>query len=206
MPVVAETGELFQRFGGSPLGRGMNIFAFFTVQSNLIVGITSLLLAINPNRSSTVFSAFRLAGLVGITVTGVVFHLTLSGLFELDTWAKASDRLTHFVVSIMAVVGWMVFGPRGLVSSRVVKLAVLFPLAFMLFTIIRGPLASDWYPYPFANVKALGYPRVIINGVWISLLFAAVCAAVAWLDKRLPTKRTPTPQPVVTDKASHDAS
>lgn len=193
MPMVAETGELFQKFGGSPLGRALNIFAFFTVQSNLIVGATSLLLAINPNRSSTVFGVFRLTGLVAITVTGIVFHVALSNLLELDTWAMTADRLLHFVVPIMAVVGWLAFGPRGLTSPRVVKLTILFPLAYMIFTVIRGPLSSDWYPYPFADVDALGYLRVIINGVWIGLLFIALAAAAAWLDKRLPTKQVASP-------------
>jgi hypothetical protein len=30
-------------FGGTPLGRSLNVFSFFTIQSNLIVGITALL-------------------------------------------------------------------------------------------------------------------------------------------------------------------
>ncbi|WP_458690640.1 Pr6Pr family membrane protein [Nocardia tengchongensis] len=195
MPVIAATGEPFERFGGSPLGRALNVLAFFTVQSNLIVGVTTLLLAINPNRSSTVFKVFRLIGLVGITVTGIVFHVAISGLLELDTWAMVADRLLHFVVPIMAVVGWLAFGPRGLTSARVVKLTVLFPLAYMIFTVIRGPLSSDWYPYTFANVATLGYARVIINGVWIGLLFVALAAAAAWLDKRLPAKRTGSSSP-----------
>ncbi|MCX5123732.1 MULTISPECIES: Pr6Pr family membrane protein [unclassified Streptomyces] len=194
MPAVAETGELFQRFGGSPLGRTLNIFAFFTVQSNLIVGATCLLLAINPDRSSTVFRVFRLIGLVGITVTGLVYHVALNGLLALDTWAMASDKLTHLVVPVMAVVGWLAFGPRGLASARVVKLTVLFPLTYMIFTMIRGPLASDWYPYPFANVHALGYLRVVINGVWIGLLFVSLAAGAAWLDRRLSAKQ-PAPSP-----------
>ncbi|WP_330299046.1 Pr6Pr family membrane protein [Streptomyces sp. NBC_00503] len=193
MPVVAATGESYEKFGGSPLGRALNDFAFFTVQSNLIVGVTCLLLAINPNRPSTVFRVFRLAGLVAISVTGIVFHVALGDLLELDSWALAADRLKHFVVPIMAVVGWLAFGPRGLTSPRIVKLTVLFPLAYMLFTIIRGPLSSDWYPYPFANVEALGYLKVIINGVWIGLLFVALAAGAAWLDKRLQTKEAVSP-------------
>ena len=53
MPVVVATGEPFQTFGGSPLGRALNVFAFFTVQSNLIVGGTCLLLVLDRNRTST---------------------------------------------------------------------------------------------------------------------------------------------------------
>ena len=187
--VVVATGEGLNRFGGSPLGRTLNVLAFFTVESNLIVGGTCLLLAVNPNRSSTVFAVFRLTGLVGITVTGIVSHVALSGLLELDTWPSAADRLLHLVVPVAAVIGWLAFGPRGLTSARVVRLTVLFPLAYMVFTVVRGPLSSHWYPYPFADVKALGYLKVIINGLWIGLLFIALAAGAAWLDKRLPHRQ-----------------
>jgi hypothetical protein len=39
--------------------RGFNTFAFFTVQSNLIVGVTTLLLALKLDRRSTTFRTFR---------------------------------------------------------------------------------------------------------------------------------------------------
>ncbi|WP_330181645.1 Pr6Pr family membrane protein [Nocardia sp. NBC_01503] len=198
MPMIAETGELFQKFGGSPIARALNVFAFFTVQSNLIVGVTSLLLALDRNRSSTVFAVFRLIGLVAITVTGLVYHVALSNLFRLDSWALAADQLLHTVVPVMTVVGWLAFGPRGLTSARIVKLTVLFPLAYMIFTVIRGPLASDWYPYPFADVHALGYLRVLINGLWIGLLFVALAAGAAWIDKRLSAKQATTVVPAET--------
>lgn len=57
---AAQTDDSIWEFGDSPLARTLNQFAFFTIQSNLIVGGTSLLLAIRPNRTSTVFSVFRL--------------------------------------------------------------------------------------------------------------------------------------------------
>jgi hypothetical protein len=81
------------------------------------------------------------------------------------------------------------FGPRGLTSARVAKLSVLFPLAYMIFTAIRGPLSSDFYPYPFTDVHALGYLRVSINALWVALLFVAVAAAATALDGKLPGAR-----------------
>ncbi len=185
MPVVVATGESLQTFGGSPLGRALNVFAFFTVQSNLIAGATCLLLALDPDRASTAFRAFRLTGLVAISVTGIVYHVALDNLLELDTWALVADRLLHLVVPILTVVGWVAFGPRGLTSPRITRLTVLYPLAYMLFTAIRGSLSSNWYPYPFANVHVLGYLRVVLNGAWICLLFIALAAAATWLDTRL---------------------
>jgi len=179
------TADDTTKFGDSYLTRGLNIFAFFTVQSNLIVGATALLLALNPARNSTAFRVFRLIGLVAITVTFIVFHVALSHLLDLDSWAQTANQLLHTIVPILTVVGWVAFGPRGLTSARVAKLTVLFPLAYMAFTIIRGPLASDFYPYPFADVADLGYARVLINGLWIALLFVSLAAGATALDKRL---------------------
>lgn len=173
-------------FGGSAVGRALNIFAFFTVLSNVIVGVTTLLIAINPNRRSTVFSVFRLIGLVAIIVTFIVFHVVLSTLLDLDTWGEVANQLLHTVVPILAIAGWCVFGPRGLTSARIAGLTVILPAFYMAFTLIRGPLASDFYPYPFANVKMLGYLKVCINSVWIGLLFLAVAGVANVLDKHLP--------------------
>ena len=182
-------------FGGTPLGRSLNVFSFFTIQSNLIVGITTLLLAIDPNRSSRVFSVFRLVGLVAITVTFVVFHVALSHLLDLETWAEAANQLLHTVVPVLAIAGWFAFGPRGLTSARVARLSVLFPVFYMTFTLIRGPLNSDWYPYPFADVKTLGYLKVVINGFWIALLFVALAAGATALDRRLAGLRPEPAEP-----------
>jgi hypothetical protein len=179
-------------FGGTPLGRSLNVFSFFTIQSNLIVGVTTLLLALDPLRSSTAFRVFRLIGLVAITVTFVVFHVALSHLLDLETWAEAANQLLHTVVPVLAIVGWLAFGPRGLASARIAKLAVLFPVFYLAFVLIRGPLNSDWYPYPFVDVKTLGYLKVAINGAWIALLVVALAAGAASLDKRLgPARDTP---------------
>ncbi|MEP6599668.1 MAG: Pr6Pr family membrane protein [Actinomycetota bacterium] len=152
-------------FGGSPLNRALNIFAYFTVLSNLVVGVTTLLLALNPNRTSTVFRVFRLIGVVAITVTFIVFHVALGKLLDLETWAQAANQLLHTVVPILALLGWCLFGPRGLSSGRIAKLTILFPLGYMIFCLIRGPLSSDFYPYHFADVHALGYLRVAINSM-----------------------------------------
>lgn len=176
-------------FGGSSWGRALNVFAFFTILSNLVVAVTTLLLALNPHRTSLVFRVFRLTGVVAITVTFVVFHVALSRLLDLESWAEAANQLQHTVVPVLAIAGWALLGPRGLTSARVARLTVLFPAGYMIFTMIRGPLNSHWYPYPFADVSHLGYLKVVINGVWIALLFVAIAAGATALDKRLPGRR-----------------
>ena len=88
------------------------------------------------------------------------------------------------------------FGPHRLTSTRIAKLTTLFPLSYMTFTLIRGPLASNFYPYPFANPVKLGYLAVITNAIWIGLLFIALAAATTALDKRL-ARRQPQPHTTI---------
>lgn len=136
------------------------------------------------------FSVFRLTGLVGITVTFIIFNTILDRHLHLHSWIFVANLLQHIVVPIMTVAGWLVFGPRRLTSRRIAIMTSIFPVAYITFTLIRGPLALNWYPYPFVDVGSLGYFRVAINSLLIAIMFLAISAAATWLDKRLPGGRT----------------
>jgi hypothetical protein len=169
----------------TPAARVANVFCFFTIQSNILVAVTTGMLAWRPERESTAFAAVRLAALVGITVTFLVFHTVLSGLQELSGAAAFTDFVFHTLVPLLALGGWFAFGPRGLVSWRVAAYALLFPLLWGLFTLVRGPIV-DFYPYPFIDVRSLGYPRVLVNVALVGVLFYGLAAAAVALDGRLP--------------------
>lgn len=136
-------------------------------------------------RASTTFRVFRLAGLVAIVITFVVFHLTLARLQDLHGAAATADQLLHTVVPILAVLGWLAFGPTGMASWRIAGLAVLFPVCWVVFALVRGALI-DFYAYPFIDVRVPGYPRVLGNLVLVGLLFFALAAGAIALDRRLP--------------------
>jgi hypothetical protein len=162
-------------------GRVFNVFCFFTIQSNLIVGITCLLLAIDPGWTSTTFDIFRLIGIVAITITGVVYHAALRSLFDLESWALVGDVTVHTVVPALAVGTWIVFGPRGRTSRRIMWLSLLFPVFWFVFALTRGAII-DYYAYPFVDVIRLGYAKVLMNAVWVGILYLGVAAATVALD------------------------
>ena len=169
----------------SGVARGFNAFAFFTIQSNLIVGGTSLLLALRLDRSSTVFRVFRLIGVVAIAVTGVVFHVALARVLDLEGWHQFGNQMVHTVVPLLAVVGWLLAGPRRLTSARIAWLSLLFPAFWITFTLIRGA-TTHWYPYPFIDVNTLGYAKVALNCFWVALLLLGLAAGATVIDRRLP--------------------
>ncbi len=171
--------------------RAANAFAFFTTQSNLLVGVATLMLALGLRCDSTPFAVLRMSGLVAITVTGIVFHAVLARTLDLESWAAVGNELVHTVVPVMAVVGWLLCGPRGRVSRRVTWLSLSFPFGWLAFTLIRGAIAH-WYPYPFIDVTHLGYGRAAVNCVWVAVLMLGLAAGATTLDSRLGRPATTT--------------
>src|SRR5450631_282066 len=115
---VGIVDQLFVTAGleGTPFpdlrGRLLNVFCYFTVQSNLLVAVTCLLLAVRLDRRSTTFWVLRLTALVAIAVTGIVFHVALKGLQDLQGAAALADFLLHTLSPLMCVLGFLVLGPR----------------------------------------------------------------------------------------------
>jgi len=168
--------------------RLVHFFAYFTIQSNILVFIGTLVLARRPNVDGPVWRVIRLDGLLGITVTGVIHWFFLRPLLHLEGWSYATDKILHVVVPLMAVIGWVAFGPRFRITSRSILAATIWPILYMLGVTIYGA-ATDWYAYPFIDVTVHGYPTVIVTGVVILAFLLALAAIAAVVDRRLPTGR-----------------
>jgi len=170
-------------FFDSPASRVGNLFTFFTILSNVLVAVVCLALALRPRPpTGRAFAVAWLDSLLAIGVTGIVYNTVLAGLYDLHGAEYLADRLFHIVSPLLFVIGWLLFGPRGLVRPQVVGLALVYPLAWLAFTLVRGVLIG-WYPYPFVDVAVLGYGNVALNCVVITLLFL-VLAAVAYVVDR----------------------
>ena len=89
---------------------------------------------------------------------------------------------------VMTVVGWLLIGPRGIVSRRVAWLSVIFPVCWLAFTLIRGAIVH-WYPVPFIDVTQIGYGRALLNCVPPPLFTLGLAAAATVLDGRLGQRR-----------------
>jgi drug/metabolite transporter (DMT)-like permease len=170
--------------------RVLNVFAYFTIQSNLLLGATALVLAFWPDRPEGVlFKTLRLNGVLCIAVTGIVYHLVLAGLDELSGWAAFTNFLLHTAAPVVGVLGWLLFGPRGRTDPRIVAWSIVFPVAWLVFTLVRGEFVG-FYPYPFVDVTEHGYAQVLLNCLLVAVLFLALAAGATVLDRRLHRKTT----------------
>ena len=165
--------------------RLVRLVGYFTIQANVVVLVAAFTLVLPPDRDGGFWRVVRLAGLNGITVTGLVHWFLLRPLLHLTGWSYAVDKLLHVVVPLLAVLGWLLFGPRRRVTGRVILLSMVWPLAWLAYTIIRGRL-SGWYPYPFLDVDALGVAAVALVSLGITALFLVISALLRLGDGRLP--------------------
>lgn len=164
-------------------------FAYFTIQSNLLVAITSTALARRPTLDRTGWRVARLAGIVGITVTGLVHFFLLRPLLDLDGASWAADKLLHMVVPVLAVTAWAWAGPRPRVTVREAAYALVWPVLWTVWTLVVGQV-DGWVPYPFLDADEEGWGSVLAVCVGITVLFLLLFALYGWLDRRLrPTPR-----------------
>jgi len=174
-----------------------NVLSYFTIWSNILVTVVAYLLARDPQRSGRVFDTVRLASVMMITVTCAVYALVLAKVWEPTGWQKIADETLHYTVPALAVLGYLLFGPRPRFSLPTLWRSLSIPLAWIAYTLIRSPFITytedgktrHWYPYHFINVDDIGYGRALLNiaGIFVFLL------AIGWIYTFL--DRTLSPRP-----------
>lgn len=194
----------------TPQGRVLNLFCYFTIDSNLLVAAVCVALVVAPLWNSVVLRVFRLAALICILVTGLVFQIALASqnLGGLRLSPAIANVLLHGVEPVLYPLGWLLFGPRGWISRRIIGLAVLPPIGWLVFTLARGPIVH-WYPYPFMDVAKIGYLRSLLDCGVVAIVFLALTAAAAALDRYFVASRsrtrtipaTPSPIPAAVAQA-----
>ena len=107
-----------------------------------------------------------------------------SQLVYLDGADLVADKLLHLVVPILAIAGWLVFGPRPRIEWPGCLRAAGWPLAWLAVMLVVGAV-TGWYPYPFLDHREHGWGHVTAVCVGIFVLFFALFAAMRAYDRRL---------------------
>jgi hypothetical protein len=169
--------------------RVWRFFGYFTTQANLLVVATSLSLARRADRDGSGWRVARLDALSGITITALVHWFLLHPLDDFRGLLWASDTLVHIIVPVLVVLGWLIFGPRRRINLRVVGLGLIWPLAWLVYTLIVGWI-TGWYPYFFLDLGQTD-PGVVALYCVAILILLFVVSCLFWLgDRWLPGRQT----------------
>lgn len=168
--------------------KASNFFSFFTIESNILAASVFLYMAVRPGHRrapSLAEDLFRGAAVVYMSVTGIVFALLLADIqADLQLTTPWVDTVLHRIMPIAVVLDWLIDPPRSKLSYRKAALWLLFPLVYLAYSLVRGPIV-DWYPYPFLDPDTDGVTGIVLNAIGIFVCVSLVSAATAWIGNTL---------------------
>lgn len=161
----------------------VDFFSYFTNLTNIFASVVFIIGAIRLARgykTNDVDVAIRGGSVVYMVFVGVVFNTLLVGadLGDLEPWV---NTVHHLVMPIAVLVDWLVWPPRSRISLRTALLWMIFPVVYVVYSLIRGAIMG-FYAYPFFNPDANGgYGGVALYCGAMLVAFVLLALAVRWL-------------------------
>jgi len=176
--------------GDSLLGALVFYFSFFTILSNLMVAAIYLSELVDWRWLGWWREPWVRGMMAGaIVLVMIVVHLLLFGLADINIWFVIADRTLHYVDPILYVLWWLLVQRHGALRWGDLPKMLVYPLLYVVWAMARGAVVNE-YPYPFLAANTLGYPRVLINMVFVLGGFVVLyCVAIGvdrWLGRRSP--------------------
>lgn len=166
------------------LSRLFDSLSYFTIWSNTVVAVTLTLLARRPSRGGRLFGVLRLDSLIMISITGIVYWLLLAPSAKVQGFEWVSNSLLHYITPVLTIIVWAVWGPRGLFRWSTIPAALVIPIAWIFFVLIRGAIINA-YPYGFLDVAKYGLTSVLttvviilVFGILLAVLYVGIDKAV----------------------------
>ncbi len=151
---------------------------FFTILTNALVAVHMLAVALHWR-----IGASRAAGLLlSIAAVGIVYHLLLARLWNPQGLAWWADLGLHTGVPLAYGLWWLALAPKE-VATRDLPGWLIWPAVYCVYALTRGALTGFW-PYPFLDAGALGWPRVTLNIAGLLAAFALGGWAILTLARR----------------------
>jgi hypothetical protein len=182
--VVVAIAAQCQRLSSDGVFKPVNVFSFFTIQSNILT--VFVLLGLEFRSNTTVFRlarAIRPGVVLYMAMTGVVYAVLLApAAADVGLTAKWVDGIVHVIAPLAIVADWFLSPPSRRPVVADIPKWVAFPVAWLVYSLVRGSIV-DWYPYPFLDPRPGGDH---VAGSWgmVALMVAVIALAVvafAWV-------------------------
>lgn len=162
-------------------------FSYFTVLTNIIVAICFTAIFMSGKGNLTRFflrTDTQTAITVYIIMVGAVYNLILRFIWSPQGLQKLVDELLHSVIPLLFILYWLIFVRKSTLQYKDAFRWLLYPLCYTVFIAIRGAI-SGFYPYPFVNVSEIGFPRALLNGGILVLVFTGLSLFLIAIPKWL---------------------
>ena len=197
---LANTLEIATREGRDIGVTLVNYFSYYTILSNLLSVIVLLWAALwfwfrrrDEADEPPILARVLAATTTYMIITGIVYNTLLRGIqLAPGTSIPWTNEVLHVVGPILLALDLFLGPLRRRLPWRAVWTIAAFPIVWVIYTLIRGPLTTNpvdgspfWYPYPFLNPNnfANGYGGVILYIIGIAIAVIAVAFFVIWIGR-----------------------
>jgi hypothetical protein len=164
--------------------RPWEYFSYFTIQTSLIAIVTLGVagwFAWNGQTETRLLNIVRLSTVTFTVVVTLVYNLLLRGLADDPAdggyvWPVLPNEILHVWAAIFMLIDWMLSSRRINLRIRTIFWVLVFPLTWLVYSIIRG-LIVNWWPYWFINPnEPAGITGMLtyIFGIMLFLLTVAI--------------------------------
>jgi hypothetical protein len=171
----------------SYLNRIIYYYSYFTVQSNLAIGISSLILLFKSDYSKKWFRILQIDGIICIIITCIVYNIMLRHDHKVKGIMIFTNEALHVIIPFLVVLYWMLYGARKILDKKTIILAILPPLIYVIYIFIRGHF-TNIYPYPFLDANRIGLQQAVLNTSGIVLLFLFLEFILLFIDNKMKTE------------------
>ncbi|RDI98836.1 hypothetical protein DVT68_10025 [Dyella solisilvae] len=180
--------------GGTVLGGVWLYLGFYTILTNILVAKVLSSAAIGPRNAILRFylrPGVQTATAMSIAIVSLIYNFMLRQLWHPTGWLLTADVIVHDIMPPLYVLYWWFAVPKAVLRWWQVLVWQSYPAGYFFYVMLRGAIAG-WYPYPFLDVKTLGYAQVLVDAIAVLLAFIAVGLLLVALGRRQARRQAAT--------------
>lgn len=163
-------------------------FSYFTIQScliNIVMLLVGGMMALTRHTDTVLYTTVRMSTVAYAIVTAGVYNLLLRSVpYEGYQGLQWPNEVLHVWVPLFIVIDWIVSPGRPALPWRVWGAVIIYPVAWILFTLTRGA-AVGVYPYPFLEPDGPnGWGGVVAYIVGLAAFILAIGALAIVFSRR----------------------
>jgi hypothetical protein len=170
----------------------IRFFSYFTILTNILVALYFTANLLNKENALKKFFAkpgILTAITVYITSLGIIYQFLLRHIWDPEGLQFIVNELLHSFIPVLFIIYWWLYEDKKSLKWNFIRSWLIYPLIYCIYILIRGSI-SNFYPYPFVDVNALGYQRVIINALFIAVFFVIIAVIFIAIAKSSIKKNT----------------
>ena len=182
--VIAQYVLMIENRNASIVETTIRFFSFFTILTNTLVAFYFSCLFFNKKQESKIFEkpGTLTAITVYITIVGLIYQVVLRKIWHPEGLQLIVNELLHSVIPVLVIIYWCFFEKTKSISYSQILKWLIYPLIYLIYILVRGNF-SNFYPYPFVDVNAIGLRNVMINALGLLVLFTLTSAMFIYVGK-----------------------